>query len=127
MDNDNALWLVAVVLSAASLSLEEGMTAPSNRDLPLARELATKCETILKRNEIAIFAITESGSKVQLPTDYDVIRGISNPSKIVAERYGNQSEIDFGTIKLHADQFSPGIWERSELRSTLAKAFRLIG
>ena len=125
MDSDGALWLIAQVLSAASLSMEEGMTAPNNRDLPLARELAAKCEAFLKKYEIAVFAITETGSKVQLPASHDVIRGREHFSKIVAERSGSQSEIDTGTIKIYSSQFQPGIWERSELSQTLAKAFRL--
>lgn len=122
MDNDGALWLITQVFSAASLSMEEGMTAPNNRDLPLARELAAKCGAVLKRHEIAVFAITETGSKVQLPASHDVIRGREHFSKIIAEISGSQSEIDTGTIKMHSAQFQPGIWERSELRQALAKA-----
>ncbi|HAY43640.1 hypothetical protein JTY93_15435 [Pseudomonas hygromyciniae] len=127
MDNDGALWLIAQVLSAACLSMEEGMTAPNNRDLPLARELAANCGDVLKKHAIAVFAITETGSKVQLPANQDVIRGREHFSKIVAERSGSQSEIDTGTIKMHSTQFEPGIWERSELSQALAKAFRLVG
>jgi len=127
MDNDGALWLIAQVLSAACLSMEEGMTAPNNRDLPLARELAANCGDVLKKHAIAVFAITETGSKVQLPASHDVTRGREHFSKIVAERSGSQSEIDTGTIKMHSTQFEPGIWERSELSQALAKAFRLVG
>ncbi|WP_180698959.1 hypothetical protein [Pseudomonas crudilactis] len=127
MDNNGALWLIAQVLSAASLSMEEGMTAPNNRDLPLARELAAKCGTVLKKHEIAVFAITETGSKVQLPASHDVIRGRERYSKIIAETPGSQFEIDIGTITMHSTQFMPGIWERSELNQALAKAFRLVG
>jgi len=127
MDHNGALWLIAQVLSAASLSIEEGMTAPNNRDLPLARELAAKCGTILKKSDIAVFAITEAGSKVQLPAKHDVIRGRERYSRIIAETPGSQFEIDIDTIKMHSTQFMPGIWERSELSQALAKAFRLVG
>lgn len=127
MNADSALWLIAKVFSAACLSIEEADENPGNLDAKTAHYLADKCKAILHHHEVVVYAITESGDKIQLPSKNPILRGVVHRSTILAERNRIKSDINFDEVKMYSDQFMPGIWEVSNLKLQLEKAFTLAG
>lgn len=123
-NRDQAEQLVAEVLAAACLAIEND--AGSANDRNVIRHLLRCAFEALRSRHISVHSQV-GVLEFQLPSDRVAIADPGAGWRVVMRTRGRQVVLDRARLQSHCAFMTMGRWCRSALRSNLQRAFRILG
>lgn len=123
-NKDQAEQLIAEVLAAACLVIEDDACSTADRNL--ARRILPDAQETLRLLHICVYS-QAGGREFVLPTAEDNRLAPGGSRRIVMRKRGRQVVLDLARLKSHGGFMTMGGWGQSSLRSNLRRAFQILG